>query len=400
MPGVVIPTGFETQQALIALRQKLADAMLQQGLTPQEGMRSPLQVLGQWAQTAAGGHLEHQALTSEKQLDDQIRQVYFGAHDQLASDIQAGMPAEQVLAKYGKNPFLADDPLLKGVSAGFSKGQETGQEFGEHNGIFGRNVSFEGQRDTGDPIHDKNLIIGGNIVPNEPVIAAEQATSPFNQFPGNLPRSMPYPSNLGFPATAPGAASTAPGTTPPSATPTAAPTTPGANDPTALRQQVLNALIQQESGGRDYGPDGKPLVNPQTGAMGAMQVLPSTANNPGYGITPAASYTPQEYDRVGQDYLGAMYNKFHNLPEALGAYHDGPGNMQRAGSVANLSPVGRQYVANIMARVGGGNSTPNVPMATANGTNLNSSRPPDSMTVDGRPVWLINGQYYDNPQGN
>ena len=59
-------------------------------------------------------------------------------------------------------------------------------------------------------------------------------------------------------------------------------------------------MQQAESGGRDYTATGQPLTSP-AGAMFKNQVMPSTAANPGFGVRPAQSQTPEEYNRVGQE---------------------------------------------------------------------------------------------------
>lgn len=88
-------------------------------------------------------------------------------------------------------------------------------------------------------------------------------------------------------------------------------------------------MQQAESGNRDYDAQGRPIVSP-AGAMFRNQVMPSTAAQPGYGIRPAASQTPEEYNRVGQEYYQAMLKKFGgNEQAAAAAYNAGPGTVER-----------------------------------------------------------------------
>lgn len=82
------------------------------------------------------------------------------------------------------------------------------------------------------------------------------------------------------------------------------------------------AVAKQESGGRDYNTDGTPVTSAK-GAKYAMQVMPATAADPGYGIKPAASDTPEEYNRVGKELLGAMMKKYGNPQQAFAAYNAG-----------------------------------------------------------------------------
>lgn len=96
--------------------------------------------------------------------------------------------------------------------------------------------------------------------------------------------------------------------------------------PTGL--QLITAL--QESQNRDYYPNGSPVRSP-AGALYAMQVMPSTAANPGFGIKPAQTNTPAEYNRVGADYLNVMNARYGgDMSKMWAAYNWGPGNVDSA----------------------------------------------------------------------
>jgi hypothetical protein len=83
-------------------------------------------------------------------------------------------------------------------------------------------------------------------------------------------------------------------------------------------KNLYKAIEKIESGG-------DPDAISSKGARGLMQVMPSTARNPGYGITPARNQSKAEYVRVGKDYAKAMYNKFGgNIDAVLAAYNMGP----------------------------------------------------------------------------
>ena len=67
------------------------------------------------------------------------------------------------------------------------------------------------------------------------------------------------------------------------------------------------------------------------GAKYAMQVLPSTAFNPGFGVRPAQNDSPQEFDRVGREYLNVLRQRYGGDPAKMwGAYNWGPGNLDNA----------------------------------------------------------------------
>ena len=88
-------------------------------------------------------------------------------------------------------------------------------------------------------------------------------------------------------------------------------------------------MRQVESGNRDFDAQGNPITSPK-GAMFASQVMPATAANPGYGIRPAQSQTPEEYNRVGQEYYQAMLKKFGgDTQKAMAAYNAGPGAVDK-----------------------------------------------------------------------
>lgn len=84
--------------------------------------------------------------------------------------------------------------------------------------------------------------------------------------------------------------------------------------------------------------------------------MPSTAHNPGFGIPPVTAETPSEYNRVGNAYDAAMYNRYGGDPaKVYGAYNMGPGAMDRrlaqyGDGWLNHSPLEtRKYVANNMS---------------------------------------------------
>jgi soluble lytic murein transglycosylase len=92
----------------------------------------------------------------------------------------------------------------------------------------------------------------------------------------------------------------------------------------------LNAITAaSESGNRDFYGNGQPVISPK-GAMYSMQVMPSTAGNPGFGVRPAQSQTPAEYNRVGRDYLSALRSRYNgDLAAMWGAYNAGPGTVDK-----------------------------------------------------------------------
>ncbi|MDB5584321.1 MAG: hypothetical protein JWR80_9497 [Bradyrhizobium sp.] len=102
------------------------------------------------------------------------------------------------------------------------------------------------------------------------------------------------------------------------------------------------------------------MVSPK-GAKYAMQVMPATAGDPGYGVTPARRDSPDEFNRVGREYLGALHQKYGGDPAKMwGAYNWGPGNLDAAlqrygGDWLRYAPKETQdYVMRNLRAAGGG----------------------------------------------
>ena len=128
--------------------------------------------------------------------------------------------------------------------------------------------------------------------------------------------------------------------------------------------QTYQRMIQAESGGRQFAPDGQVLTSPK-GAMGVGQVMPATAMQPGYGVpsifdmaekrgmaVPARDQATaqqllgnEQLNRdFGQTYFNAMQQRFPNQPAAsVAAYNAGPGrvgqNMQANAGQLNVSQL-------------------------------------------------------------
>jgi hypothetical protein len=66
------------------------------------------------------------------------------------------------------------------------------------------------------------------------------------------------------------------------------------------------------------------------GARAQMQVLPSTAAAPGFGVRPVLDQSNAEYNRVGADYARALLAKYGgNRVLASAAYNAGPGRVDQ-----------------------------------------------------------------------
>lgn len=120
---------------------------------------------------------------------------------------------------------------------------------------------------------------------------------------------------------------------------------------------MLPITAQAESGNRDYLANGQPVTS-SAGARYAMQTMPGTARDPGFGVRPAQGDNPAEFNRVGRDYLGAMMRRYGDPAMAWAAYNAGPGRMDRARSrgsnwLSGLPAETQSYVRRNVGRLGG-----------------------------------------------
>jgi len=155
----------------------------------------------------------------------------------------------------------------------------------------------------------------------------------------------------------------------------ATPTVSGPVNP----DDTYKRMIQAESGGRQFNAQGGVLTSSK-GAMGVGQVMPSTAIQPGYGVTNIFDLAQQRGMPVpsrdeagarqllgneqlnrefGQNYFNAMQQRFPQDPNAaVAAYNAGPGrvgqNMQaNAGQLntAQLPNETQAYIQKVMGRM-------------------------------------------------
>ena len=162
------------------------------------------------------------------------------------------------------------------------------------------------------------------------------------------------------------------------------PPTPAAQLPNP--QQLLQAMIRVESAGKPGAVSGK-------GAVGLMQVLPSTAMKPGFDLPNVFDFAEQMGAQVGkrseaeakrlladptvgagygQRYMDAMLQRYNgNLEYALAAYNAGPGRVDKwlaAGADFNKLPEEtRAYIPKVLAALAptGAAAAPGAPGATA-----------------------------------
>ena len=112
---------------------------------------------------------------------------------------------------------------------------------------------------------------------------------------------------------------------------------------------MIDAIAQTES-------NGNPNAVSPVGARGLMQVMPGTNTAPGFGVKPAGDGSESERTRVGQDYHGAMTERYKDPALAAIAYNWGPGNtdkwLSNGGDFKKLPAETQSYVAQVLTRNG------------------------------------------------
>jgi hypothetical protein len=140
-------------------------------------------------------------------------------------------------------------------------------------------------------------------------------------------------------------------------------------------QSWIRAVMQIESGGRTTLGEKQPITS-SAGAMGLMQVMPSTYEDMreqhGLGADP---YDPHDNILAGAAYLRWLREKYP-YPTLFAAYNDGPGNLEERLMRGGLLPAEtRNYVSGITHSL-------------QTGSAIMQWRKAKFTLPDGSPVWI------------
>ncbi|HEO1670852.1 TPA: lytic transglycosylase domain-containing protein [Klebsiella aerogenes] len=156
-----------------------------------------------------------------------------------------------------------------------------------------------------------------------------------------------------------------------------------AGDRHGIPEGLMTQLGGKES---SYRPD----AVSSKGARGLTQVMPATYR--GMGYTDEQMQNPEYQADAGARYLSQMYQRFGNWRDALQAYHDGPGNVEKAKrGEYTPGPEGRQYVDSRFSQWTGDPSTNNDVEQRATSAKLHPQQDPDN------PFAQIESQATGNP---
>ena len=106
-----------------------------------------------------------------------------------------------------------------------------------------------------------------------------------------------------------------------------------------LSHSLMVGLIRHES----YA---QPFIVSNKGAVGLMQVIPSTGDDMGENV-----YTIEGNIRAGAKYLHMLINKYGTVYDALIAYNAGPRRYREWKKAGTVPHAPKKYAMNIIERI-------------------------------------------------
>lgn len=135
-----------------------------------------------------------------------------------------------------------------------------------------------------------------------------------------------------------------------------------ASDTYSVSKDLLKAMAKAESNFRQYATS-------HCGAMGIMQLMPSTASS--LGVTDA--YDPEQNIMGGAQYISRLLEKYNgNLVYAVAAYNAGSGNVDKYGGIPPFKET-QNYVVKVLQYMEEGVTIPESSAASAPGTSAPAS---------------------------
>ncbi len=148
---------------------------------------------------------------------------------------------------------------------------------------------------------------------------------------------------------------------------------------------LISRIIHTES-------RGNPNAVSPAGAVGLMQIMPGTAQQPGFGVTPISlddRLDPVKNRAFGEQYVRAMMNRYNgNLEKTLIAYNAGPGVADKWGGDRSTLPRETQgYLSQIL----GNKAMPSYPAGGA-------AQPQQQQMTPAQATGIVQALFSDMPQ--